>query len=226
MHSSLRLIVRTAVCAAALPLALAAQTPAAKFVDSARVEIDKAVAASDAPRLAGALVLLDRALVVFPNDPYLLHYRGYATYRQALTMVMAGKIKDSGTLTARAISDLELSSDKLPWPESYALMVALTGFQIGADPSLGQKLGMQIGALSGKAMELGPNNPRVLLLAAEGLMNTPAEYGGGKEPAKAALDKAIALFANDHPAPLAPAWGKDEATGFAKYLNAPDVKKP
>lgn len=227
MHSSLRSIIRIAAFAAAVPLGLSAQTPAAKFVDSARVEIDRATgAAYDAPRLERAVILLDRALVAFPNDPYLLHYRGYAIYRQALAMTIGGKIKDTGTLTAKALSDLERSSDKLPWPESYSLMAALAGFQIGADPSLGRELGMKIGVLSARAMELGPENPRVLLLTAKGLMNTPAEYGGGKEPAKAALDRAVTAFANDHPAPLAPAWGKADAIGFQQYLNASEAKKP
>ncbi|MGH7328174.1 MAG: hypothetical protein ACREJX_07465, partial [Polyangiaceae bacterium] len=78
-------------CLATTPRASTAQTPAAKFVDSARVELDRAVHDMDTDRIDRTVLLLDRALVAFPDDPYLLHYRGYAAYWKASGAFMSGE---------------------------------------------------------------------------------------------------------------------------------------
>jgi len=202
------------LCAQTTPL-----TPAAKFVDSARVEIDAAALADDAPRLERTVVMLDRALTAFPKDAYLLHYRGYANYRRVVHLFSTNAMQQAGTLIASAVADLQSSSDKLRWAESFALLSALQGFRIAMDPSLGQELGMEIGALSGEAAKHGPNNPRVLLMAAYAMQNTPPEYGGGLDKARALAERAIAAFANDTPGPLAPTWGKAEAQALLKTLS-------
>jgi hypothetical protein len=220
---------RTVVMVASLavsPLALGAQSPAAKFVDSARVEIDRAVLASDTARLIRAEVLLDRALVVFPGDPWLLHYRGYAAYRHALVRFSAGDLPGATPFIDLGITELTLSSDKLKWPETYSLLAALTSFEIAIDPSRGRDLGAQIGAIAGQALQAGPSNPRVLLIAAEGAEKTPPEYGGGLERARALAKQATAAFVNDHPAPLAPAWGREELADTMKRLDLPSPGKP
>jgi hypothetical protein len=203
-----------------------AQTPAAKFVDSARVEIDRAVLANDTARLGGAVILLDRALVAFPDDPYLLHYRGYAAYRQVIARYRANDAAGASPFIERAVADLGRSGEKLAWPETFELLAALDGFRIAVDPSRGQELGMEIGFLTGKASQLGPNNPRVLLVQAEGALRTPSEYGGGADVARALFAKAMAAFANDHPAPLAPAWGREEADSFKRQLDGGGSSKP
>ena len=216
----------TVLLAPAATSSLRAQTPAAKFVDSARVEIDKAVLAGDTARLGRTVVLLDRALVVFSDDSYLLHYRGYAAYRQALGRFRAGDVAGASPYIERGIADLERSGDKLAWPETFELLAALNAFRIAVDPSRGQELGEQIGMLSGKASQMGPNNPRVLLIQAEGALKTPPEYGGGADRARELITRAIAAFANDHTAPLAPAWGQEEAAKFRKDLDGGTDREP
>lgn len=200
------------------PSFMHSQTPAAKFVDSARVEIDQAVAATDLARLGNAVVLLDRALVAFPDDPYVLHYRGYAAYRQAINKLRNGELSAVSPYVQRGISDLERSSDKLAWPETFALLSAMQAFRIAVDPDLARTVGQDIAALRARATQLGPNNPRVLLLGTYSLMKTPVEWGGGMDVAKAMLVKAIAAFANDKPAVLAPAWGRDELAALQTQL--------
>lgn len=194
-------------------------TPAAKFVDSARVEIDAAVLANDMPRLDRTVVLLDRALTAFPKDAYLLHYRGYANYRRVVNLFRSGQMNSAASFISSGIADLEQSSDKLRWAESFSLLSSLQAFRIALDPSLARDLGMKIGALTSEAVKIAPNNPRVLLLQAYGAQNTPAEYGGGNAQAKALVDRAIAAFETDKPGPLAPAWGKLEAQALQKALS-------
>lgn len=210
-----------AIVVAASPLgsaSLQAQTPAAKFVDSARVEIEAAGASRDTARLSRAELLLDRALVAFPGDPYVLHYRGYAAYRHAIAHFTAGNVKGAANSLALAADHLNRSTEKLPWPETYALLASVTGMTIGTDPSRAMELGQEIGPLQARAMQLGPNNPRVALIIGEGLANTPPEWGGGADKAKEMLTRAITLFESDKPAPLAPSWGRDEAIAQLKAL--------
>src|SRR5262249_38484910 len=99
---------------------LRAQTPAARFVDSARREIERAVHDMDMDRLDRVGVLLDRALVAFPNDPYVLHYRGYLAYRQAVGWMMMGERTKMAPVIARGLTDLT-SAEPLHWPETIEL---------------------------------------------------------------------------------------------------------
>jgi hypothetical protein len=197
---------------------MSAQTPAAKFVDSARVEIDKSAITNDTARLGKAVVLLDRALIAFPNDAYLLHYRGYARYRQSIN-ALAVSAAAASPFIEKGIADLERSGDKLKWPETWSLLYALNSFRLAVDPSLAPTLGPELGEIAGKAHQLGPNNPRVLYIEAVGMTRTPVEYGGGMDKARVLIDRALKAFETDKPAPLAPSWGLEAATAFKKQVD-------
>jgi hypothetical protein len=213
----------TAGLAAALVLSTTAsksnaQTPAARFVDSARVMIDHAVGAMDPDALDQATVLLDRALVAFPDDPYLLHYRGYAAYWKATGAFMGGQKEGAIPFITQALADLKTSAEHLAWPETTQLEANLNGYLIAIDPGNGPTLGPLTGRLSGEATKMGPNNPRVLLLQAYLAQATPESMGGGVARAKELVSNALAAFATDHPAPLAPAWGRAEAEALQRRL--------
>ena len=183
-----------------------------KWADSARVEIEAATALGDLERMRQAGALLERALTVFPDDPLLLHYLGYARYREATLMQgMKRDDKDYRPLLEAADSLLERSASKLPLPETYALRSSVLGQLIGSNPVRGMTLGPKSSNAMERAVELGPNNPRVWLLRGIGAMFTPSVFGGGVDKAEEYLTKAIALFPNDKPAPAAPAWGHAEA---------------
>jgi hypothetical protein len=199
--------------------AVRAQTPAAHFVDSARTEIDRAVRDMDMARLDRTAILLDRALVAFPDDPYVLHYRGYLAYRQATGLLMMGEKTKLGPVIARGLADLSKSAAHLAWPETVQLEACMNAMRIPLEPGSGMTLGPLTGRLSGEAGKLGPNNPRVMLLQAYLAQSTPESMGGGVERARALVGKALLLFSDDHPAPLAPAWGKDEAQALQARLD-------
>jgi hypothetical protein len=198
--------------------AIRAQTPAARFVDSASTEIERAVHDMDVSRLDQVGVLLDRALVAFPDDPYLLHYRGYLAYRQVTGLLMMGEKAKALPVITRGLVDLAKSAEHLSWPETVQLEACLNALRIPLEPGSGMTLGPLSGRLSGQATKMGPMNPRVALLQAYMAQATPESMGGGSEKAKALVDKALALFGGDHPVALAPAWGKDEAIALqTKY---------
>lgn len=198
---------------------LQAQTPAARFVDSARTEIERAVHDMDAIRLDQTAILLDRALVAFPDDPYVLHYRGYLAYRQATGLLMMGEKAKVGAVIAKGLADLAKSAERLPWPETIQLEACLNAMRIPLEPGSGMTLGPLTGRLSGEASKLGPTNPRVALLQAYLAQSTPESMGGGAERARALVSKALASFNEDHPAPLEPAWGRDEAQALQARLD-------
>ena len=204
---------------AALPVTLSAQTLAAKSVDSARTEIDAAVAANDSARLASAGLLLDHALVTYPGDPYLQHYRGYVAYRQVIDLYRTGRMSVAAPLIDRATADLQASSAKLQWSETFALLATVTGLRIVIDPSDAVTLGPLAGELSAHATQLGPDNPRVLYLQAVAALNTPPEYGGGVEVARALIKRSLDAFKTNTRGPLAPSWGLREATGLEKQIH-------
>jgi tetratricopeptide (TPR) repeat protein len=184
--------------------------PGARLLDSAQVLIAKATPASDIQGLQAAKALLERALTVAPNDPWAMHYLGFALYREA-TIVLGREQGEPGPLLERAADLFERSARLTPIPESHALRSGALGMMIGSNPLKGMTLGPRSGAEMERALELDPTNPRVWLLRGIGAINTPAMFGGGVDKAEEYLRKSIALFTRDKPAPPAPSWGASEA---------------
>ncbi|HJU69677.1 MAG TPA: tetratricopeptide repeat protein [Gemmatimonadaceae bacterium] len=203
------------VVAAAISAASAqAQSPNGrdKWADSARIEIEAATALGNLDRLRQASALLERALTALPDDPLLLHYLGYARYREATIMQGMKREEDEyRPLLEAADSLLERSASTLPLAESYAIRSSVLGQLIGSNPLRGMTLGRKSSSAMDRAVEVGPNNPRVWLLRGIGAMFTPSLFGGGLDKAEEYLDKAVALFSSDAPAPPMPAWGHAEA---------------
>ena len=89
-------------------------------------------------------------------------------------------------------------------------------------------IGPKAGKAIRKAMELAPDNPRVVLSAAIGDYNTPRMFGGNKESAMQGFQRAAELFALEKPAePVEPAWGHSEAYAWLglAYMDR-DEKEP
>jgi len=209
--------VAAALCAAPVgaqqlagPAAAQQLAGAAAWADSARRAIHAATVRADLDRLAAARALVERALVAYPDDPWLLHYLGYALYREAV-LRRERRGEDVGALFERAEQALERSAELRPLPESYALLASILGQRIHANPLQGILLGPRSSSLMDRALALGPENPRVWLLKGISAIFTPSLFGGGLERAEEALRRAIALFEADGPVPPAPDWGRDEA---------------
>lgn len=146
--------------------------------------------------------------------PWLVHYYvALADYR----LVNFYNSKKNTELAKKYLEDgiqhLELALEqKDDFAEVHSLLSSLLGIKIGLTPWLGITLGPRSGREMGKAMELAPGNPRNYLIAGISAFFSPKIFGGGKEKARAELEKAIVLFeteAADHP--IFPEWGHDEA---------------
>lgn len=188
-----------------------AQLPgtAAHWADSARKAIDAAYLSGNTEGLIAARALVERALTRFPDDAWLHHYRGFALYREATLRRGTGE-KELARYFSEAQDALEKAAARQPIPETYALLSSVIGQQING-PLEAMTLGSKSGELMERALQLGPDNPRVWLLKGIGALHTPAAFGGGSSRAEEALRRAIELFDRDAPRLPAPAWGKGEA---------------
>jgi tetratricopeptide (TPR) repeat protein len=193
--------------------------PAIRLRDSAIALIAKAIPTGDMDGLRVAQAVLQRALTVAPNDPWLLHYSGYAAYRQA-TIVMGRDRGDAGPFLEQANEMLERSAALAAIPESFALRSGALGMMIGSNPLKGMTLGPRSGEQMEKALELDPVNPRVWLLRGIGAFNTPAMFGGGLDKAEEYLKKSITLYAKDKPVAPWPSWGAHEAHAWLGQVYA------
>jgi tetratricopeptide (TPR) repeat protein len=199
-------------------------SPATKLRDSARVLIDNAMPAGDVDGFRAARALLERALTVEPNDGWLLHYLGFALYREVgVTVGRTGKMDD--VLLEQADAALERAGRVAQIPETHAVRSGVLGMMIGSSPLKGMTLGPRAGAQMERALELDPSNPRVWLMRGVGAMNTPEMFGGGLEKAEEYLVKSIALFSGDKPAAPAPSWGAGEVHAWLGQVYARQGKK-
>ena len=209
----------TAAGTAASSASLAAR---ARLADSARREIDAAAAAGDRERIAAARGLVDAALVAHPDDALLLHYRGYALWREASILYGTGDAAAARPLLEQADRALERSAKRLPLPETFAIRASVTGQMIGAsrNPLAAMRLGPRSGSLMAQAEKAGPHNPRVWLVKGMNALHAPAMFGGGADRAQAHLQRALELFAADAPTSPLPAWGRAEAHAYLGQAHA------
>lgn len=194
-------------------------TGATRWADSARLEIEAANLMADTARFAAVRVLLERAMTAYPDDALLLHYKGYALYREA-TVRMGRWSQDVGELLRESQDALEASAAGAEMPETFALLASVLGQRIGSNPIRAMTLGPRSGSMIDRAVELGPDNPRVWLLRGMGAIFTPGMFGGGLDRAQEYLERAASLFIEDSPAPPLPAWGEDEAYAWLGQVHA------
>lgn len=110
-------------------IASSAQAPAlvgaARFADSAAREINRGAIEGDINQLHAARTLLDAALALHPNDPLLLHYKGFEAYREASLMYAGNRQSEIAGLMRQAATDLARSDSIKTMPENHALLASV-----------------------------------------------------------------------------------------------------
>lgn len=206
---------------AASPVAAMQLAGPEEWADSARREIQAARIHNDLQRLRAARALVERARAAYPDEPLLLHYNGYALFRESELLRARQAPEDAiRQRLEEAARLLEQSAQLKAMPETYALHSGVLGQQIGFSPII---LGIKLGPRSGEAMEraltAGPNNPRVWLLRGIGAIFTPGMFGGGMDRAKEYVERALELFPEDRREPPAPAWGYADAYAWLGQIH-------
>jgi tetratricopeptide (TPR) repeat protein len=198
-----------------------ALTGAARWADSARRVIERGVISGDTTLLTQGVLVARKALGAFPGHPLLLHYVGYGVYRQAQRLE-----GDSARLRFQvAVEALEQSAEAEPMPETFALLASAKGSMIGDSMLRGMRLGPQSTAAEDRARELGPKNPRVLVLTGASAIFKPSAFGGGEDRAFERLTQALAAFETEQVAAPSPSWGRAEAYAWLGLLEAKRGRK-
>lgn len=105
--------------------------------------------------------------------------------------------------------------------EIYTLKALAASARIRVSPmSRGAQYGGQSAALTAKAKELDPKNPRPYFLDGQGKYYTPAAFGGGKDKAKPLFEEAIKKYGEFTPySVVSPHWGKEKAQQMLDECN-------
>lgn len=198
------------LCVAFSATAYAQSEEARIAILEGKAMLAEAVSVDDRATMRSVRGLFDRVA----SDPSALalasYYSGYSSYVLAMTY----PIEDRGVDIDRAIEALKTSIDTdEDFADAYALLGRCYSIKIGIDNSLGPVLGSRDDQLLAKAKSLDPNNPRIALFEGWGFYWTPEEWGGSKEKALSAFQKAARLFEESSGATsdLLPDWGHAEA---------------
>lgn len=102
--------------------------------------------------------------------------------------------------------------------EIYTIKAQIASARISVNPmSRGQKYGTLSAELREKAKDLDKTNPRPYYLEGTSTFYTPPMFGGGKDKAKPAFEKALQLYETFQPvSSIAPNWGKRSTMYFLK----------
>lgn len=142
---------------------------------------------------------------------YALYYLGYSNYRLNVAFSDFKEDQKEAYLD-EAVEWLEKATEEdKSFAEAYALLASCYGKKASGIFS-GMKYGPKSDAAMTKALELSPENPRVLMLDAIGKLYKPSMFGGSTEGAIEGFTKAADAFKNWQPPNImAPTWGHAEA---------------
>ena len=197
-----------------------ALTGATRWADTVQRTLAAAVMAGDVNAIRAAKGLAERALLAFPDDAMLLHYQGTAIWREAQLRLGMEQEDEAKVLFERAIAVLQRSAAVRQLPETQAIIASAYGTLAGGGMTAGIRYGPRASEAEGLARELGPQNPRVLLITGISAYYKPAAFGGGKDKARTAVTQAIAAFAREEVSAPLPAWGHAEAYAWLGQFEA------
>jgi len=210
-------VIRNFVIAAtlAVPAVAVAQQAPDRPADFPAVtaRLEKAVLADDAATvkdIRAALVHQLEAAPASPSAPIIRYTIAYGEMRMAFSDKLSSAEQSAGLADAETQLNQALKADA-QFGEAYALLGEVYGMQIAKNNDLGATLGPSVAEAIERAFELVPNSPRVAIIRAQGLLHTPAEYGGDPKQAEAELRRAIEIFAKEPADAAWPNWGRFDA---------------
>lgn len=104
--------------------------------------------------------------------------------------------------------------------EGWALLSSCYGLKASHGMFAGMKYGPKASKAINTAMELAPDNPRVVLVAGSSKYYTPEAYGGNKDQALAYFQRAAGIYDAIEPKEtIAPDWGHPESYTYIGLIN-------
>jgi tetratricopeptide (TPR) repeat protein len=184
-------------------------------------EFTAAYQAWDGAGFARASNLFDQACQRAPESGTNCYWKGVAKFH--LLLQLLGEPQSSTNQTEAAIvinATIEALTRAVKLndrdAESHALLGTVYGMSIAMSPARALWLGPRVSKHQKKALQHGPENPRVQYLIGMSHYHAGA-FGGGKKAALECLLKAEKLFAAEAEktaGPLEPRWGRSSSLAF------------
>ena len=201
-----------------------AQTPRAALAD-ARDLAYNANARNDADGMTRALATFERLSADDATAALPAYYAAWTAWSLAGSHYQAGDMGAARAAVETAVRHARRGLALRPDAVEFQTMAAnaMIGLAV-IDSTKFQALVPEIAAARKKALELGPRNPRAVMMDAGMIFNIPPERGGSQEKGIARFLEALALFDEEAASPpaddLQPRWGRDLAHGWlaAMYL--------
>jgi tetratricopeptide (TPR) repeat protein len=151
-----------------------------------------------------------------------LYYAGWTRWSLAAAQLQANEKDDAIRSLSRSVEDLRkavaLLPENAPSQSQAEFQCQLASSLISLAVVDGTKMSQilpEVMKLRKQAVELAPANPRVVMMDAGMIFNTPAQYGGSQEKGIERWLEAIRLFeAEKIEDPLQPDWGRALAYGW------------
>jgi hypothetical protein len=203
---------------AACSFTVAAFSQSDKFVAAMKTNLalfDSIKTADDAIKLANTFQRIGDAEKT-QWTPY--YYSGLALSNAGWMPTFTDK--DGNATKINALMDqaqANAGNDSIALSEIQSVRYMSNTQQMQVDPQTRWKTyGMAAGQAIQKSMAFNPNNPRAYYLKGMDLFFTPPQFGGGKDKAKIAFQKALDLYKIENPKELYPKWGEKETENMIK----------
>lgn len=216
------------LCAAA---AAEAAGPRAVLIEARSLAYD-ANYRNDQAGLRSAIAALQPLVSAAEVAPYAHYYLSWTYWALAASQVQAGDRPGALESGRQAVDHARAGlAARATDPEfQTALVNALVVVGFLDRPGFAAVM-PELTAARKRALELGPANPRVVMMDAGAIFNSPPESGGSMERGLARWREALALFEAESKAdsvdPIAPRWGHALAQGWiaTMYLRMTPPKR-
>ncbi len=191
------------------------------LITQGRELVNDGVDRNDLELIMQGRAVFERLLASPEHRALAWYYMGLAEYRLTNLSWAAGRRERRRHVEA-AIDDLEQAVELDPdFAEAHALLGGACGLKIAINPLSAMSMGPKNQRARVRARELAPDNPRVVLLEAISLFNTPGAFGGDKEKALELTQRAADLFAAEQVTdPAQPSWGREEVHAWLGIILA------
>lgn len=215
----MRILLLAAGVTALLAADLAGQASAERLIAARKAAVDASFR-NDQDGLTRAIAVLDGLAGEATLGPRALYWAGWSRWMLAASQIQAGSPGDAMASLERAATDLTRALEGRPDdPEALAILAWALSAQAFIEPARWTELSPKVTANRRRAVELGPDNPRVMIMDAGMTFFTPAQFGGSQERGVERWLEALRRFEAEAVAdPVEPDWGRAEAHGWLANL--------
>lgn len=191
--------------------------------------IEKGYSQFDESIMLKARSIFERIRIADNSNETAAYFLAYCDYRLSV-FYMQNKNDDKFDAVSEESDKIcdELLEKNPENAEVLALQGALYGIMISNNWTNAVTLGPKSSGILSKALEIAPENPRVLLQNGISKFNTPGFFGGDKDKAIQFFEKAIEIYKTvSEVDSLLPGWGFEESFAWLgiAYLNKGDKEK-